>query len=64
VLTGRDCFAFLFMILTLVGLERTALFIFAGVGIIWLIYIIVSSLVPAQPVRRRHGMVLDFLSRL
>jgi phosphatidylglycerophosphate synthase len=56
VLTGRDCFAFLFMVLTLVGLERTALFIFAGVGTIWLIYIIVSSLLPAQPARHGHGM--------
>lgn len=56
VLTGRDCFAFLFMVLTLVGQERLALFIFAGVGTIWLIYIIVSSLLPTPPAPREHGM--------
>ena len=30
VLTGRDCFAFLFMVLILAGLERTALIIYRG----------------------------------
>lgn len=43
-LTGRDCFAFLFMVLIIAGLERTALSIFAGVGTIWLLYVIVSLL--------------------
>jgi phosphatidylglycerophosphate synthase len=43
-LTGRDCFAFLFMVLIMAGLERTALFIFTGVGSIWLLYVIVSLL--------------------
>ena len=38
-LTGRDCFAFLYMILILVGLERLALFIYSGVGTIWIIYV-------------------------
>jgi phosphatidylglycerophosphate synthase len=52
VLTGRDCFAFLFMVLTIVGLAREALIIFAGVGGIWLIYILVSALLPV-PHRRR-----------
>lgn len=56
VLTGRDCFAFLFMVLTVTGLERIALLIFAGVGTIWLIYIIVSALLPTPPAPRGHGM--------
>lgn len=43
-LTGRDCFAFLYMVLIIVGLERTALGIYAGVGTIWLPYVIVSVL--------------------
>lgn len=51
ILTGRDCFAFLFMVLTIVGLERAALIIFAGVGTIWLVYILVSALLPV-PARR------------
>lgn len=45
-LTGRDCFAFLFMVLTIVGLERVALGIFAGVGTIWFLYVLISSLLP------------------
>jgi CDP-L-myo-inositol myo-inositolphosphotransferase len=45
-LTGRDCFAFLFMALTIVGLERIALCIFAGVGTIWFLYVLLSSLLP------------------
>lgn len=52
VLTGRDCFAFLFMALTIIGLERTALMIFAGVGTVWLTYILVSSLLPVPHARR------------
>lgn len=56
VLTGRDCFAFLFMALTLVGLERAALFIFAGVGTIWLIYILVSSALPAPRPPQGQGV--------
>lgn len=46
VLTGRDCFAFLFMVLTVVGLERVALSIFAGVGVVWFLYVLLSSLLP------------------
>jgi CDP-L-myo-inositol myo-inositolphosphotransferase len=46
VLTGRDCFAFLFMVLTVTGLERVALYIFAGVGTIWFLYVLLSSLLP------------------
>lgn len=44
-LTGRDCFAFLYMVLIIVGLERTALMIYAGVGTIWIAYV-VGSLLP------------------
>jgi len=43
-LTGRDCFAFLFMALILVGLERTALMIYAGVGTVWIVYVLASLL--------------------
>jgi 1L-myo-inositol 1-phosphate cytidylyltransferase / CDP-L-myo-inositol myo-inositolphosphotransferase len=45
-LTSRDCFAFLFMVLIILGLERTALWIYAGVGTVWLPYVIVSVLLP------------------
>jgi phosphatidylglycerophosphate synthase len=44
-LTGRDCFAFLFMVLIMAGLERPALMIYAGVGTIWFLYVI-ASLIP------------------
>ncbi len=46
-LTGRDCFAFLFMVLIIVGLERAALMIYAGVGTIWILYVL-SSLLPVR----------------
>jgi phosphatidylglycerophosphate synthase len=45
-LTSRDCFAFLYMALIIAGLERTALWIYAGVGTIWLPYVILSVLLP------------------
>jgi CDP-L-myo-inositol myo-inositolphosphotransferase len=45
--SSRDFFAFLFMLLTLVGLERTALCIFAGVAVIWFFYVLIASLMPA-----------------
>lgn len=47
VLSSRDCFAFLFMVLTILGLERVALFIFAGVAAIWFGYVLIASLLPA-----------------
>jgi 1L-myo-inositol 1-phosphate cytidylyltransferase / CDP-L-myo-inositol myo-inositolphosphotransferase len=50
-LTGRDCFAFLYMALIIAGLERTALWIYAGVGTVWLSYVILSVLLP-RPGRR------------
>jgi phosphatidylglycerophosphate synthase len=43
-LSSRDCFAFLFMALILVGLEWVALSIFAGIAVIWLPYVVVSLL--------------------
>ena len=52
VLTGRDCFAFLFMALTLVGLERVALMIYAGVGTIWFSYVLGSLLLVPGRSRR------------
>lgn len=43
-LTGRDVFAFLYMVLILTGLERTALSIYAAVGAIWFPYVLVTLL--------------------
>jgi CDP-L-myo-inositol myo-inositolphosphotransferase len=45
-LTSRDCFAFLYMVLIIAGLERTALWIYASVGTVWLPYVVVSLLLP------------------
>ncbi len=52
VISSRDFFALLFMLLTLVGLERVALCIFAGVAVIWFFYVLVASLL-ATPRRYR-----------
>lgn len=45
-LSSRDCFAFLFMVLILVGLERVALSIFGGIAMIWFPYVLVTLLLP------------------
>jgi phosphatidylglycerophosphate synthase len=45
-LTGRDVFAFLFMVLIIVGLADVALMIFATVGTIWIFYVFVTLLLP------------------
>ncbi|HEV7659416.1 MAG TPA: CDP-alcohol phosphatidyltransferase family protein [Allosphingosinicella sp.] len=50
-LTGRDCFAFLFMALILTGLERTALSIYAGVGTLWFLYVLTTLLPRSRAVR-------------
>jgi CDP-L-myo-inositol myo-inositolphosphotransferase len=50
-LTGRDCFAFLFMVLILTGLERTALSIYAGVGTLWFLYVLTTLLPRSRAVR-------------
>lgn len=47
-LSSRDCFAFLFMVLILLGLEWVALSIFAGIAVIWLPYVVVSVLLSRQ----------------
>ncbi|HEY5711908.1 MAG TPA: CDP-alcohol phosphatidyltransferase family protein, partial [Allosphingosinicella sp.] len=52
-LTGRDVFAFLYMVLIIVGLERVALCIYAGVGAVWIVYV-VASLLP-WPKERFRG---------
>ena len=44
VISSRDFFALLFMLLTLAGLERVALCIFAGVAVIWFCYVLIASL--------------------
>jgi len=50
-LTGRDCFAFLFMVLIIFGQERTALGIYAGVGTVWFLYVLASLLPVPRPFR-------------
>jgi CDP-L-myo-inositol myo-inositolphosphotransferase len=47
VISSRDFFAFMYMVLTIVGLERVALCIFAGVAVIWFSYVVIASLLPA-----------------
>ena len=43
-LTGRDVFAFLYMVLIFVHLERVALSIYAGVGVIWIVHVLATLL--------------------
>lgn len=45
-LTSRDCFAFLYMVLIIAGLERVALGIYAGVGTVWIVYVTASLALP------------------
>lgn len=52
-LTSRDCFAFLFMILIILGLAHVALGIFASVGTIWIVYVVGSLLLPGLGPRYR-----------
>ena len=47
-LTSRDCFAFLFMVLIILGLAHVALGIFASVGTIWIVYVVGSLLLPGH----------------
>jgi CDP-L-myo-inositol myo-inositolphosphotransferase len=48
-LSSRDTFAFLFMVLILVGLERVALGIFAGIAMIWFPYVLITQLPQPRP---------------
>jgi len=41
-LSGRDTYAFLFMVLIIAGLERTALIIFTGVATLWFVYLLLT----------------------
>lgn len=41
-LSSRDCYAFLFVVLIITGLERTALMIFASIATVWFIYVIAA----------------------
>jgi phosphatidylglycerophosphate synthase len=45
-LTSRDCFAFLFMVLIIVGLGSQALMVGALVGTIWLLYVFATLVLP------------------
>jgi 1L-myo-inositol 1-phosphate cytidylyltransferase / CDP-L-myo-inositol myo-inositolphosphotransferase len=51
-LSSRDCFAFLFMVLIILGLERVALSILSGVATIWFLYVL-ASLAPVPRAFRR-----------
>lgn len=51
-LSSRDCFAFLFMVLIILGLERTALSIFSGVATLWIVYVL-ACLAPGPNAFRR-----------
>jgi CDP-L-myo-inositol myo-inositolphosphotransferase len=63
VVASRDCFAFLFMILIIAGLERTALSIFSALATIWILFVL-SSLFAVRDAgfARRHRLngMLDF----
>lgn len=48
-LSSRDCFAFLFMILIILGLAHVALGIFATVGTVWILYVLISLLPWPRP---------------
>ena len=52
VISSRDFFAFMYMALTILGLERVALCIFSGVAAIWFPYVLLSSLLAAPPLSR------------
>jgi CDP-L-myo-inositol myo-inositolphosphotransferase len=54
-LTSRDCFAFLYMVLIIAGLERIALGIYAGVGTVWIVYVVASLLLPRPGARFRNA---------
>jgi CDP-L-myo-inositol myo-inositolphosphotransferase len=54
-LTSRDCFAFLYMVLIIAGLERVALGIYAGVGTVWIVYVVASLLLSGPSARFRNA---------
>lgn len=56
-LSSRDCFAFLYMVLIIAGLERTALWIFASVATIWFPYLLISLWTGSRPSWQRGGPV-------
>jgi 1L-myo-inositol 1-phosphate cytidylyltransferase / CDP-L-myo-inositol myo-inositolphosphotransferase len=58
-LTGRDCFAFLYMVLIIIGLERTALGIYAAVGTIWLPYVVLTVLLSRSGARPTLSPILE-----
>jgi len=51
-LSSRDCFAFLFMVLIILGLERIALSILSAVTTIWFLYVL-AALAPVPRAFRR-----------
>jgi 1L-myo-inositol 1-phosphate cytidylyltransferase / CDP-L-myo-inositol myo-inositolphosphotransferase len=52
-LSSRDCFAFLYMVLIIAGLERTALSIFAAIATIWFAYLLISLWSGSSPLAAR-----------
>jgi len=51
-LSSRDCFAFLFMVLIIFGLERIALSILSAVATIWFFYVLAALAPLPRPFRR------------
>ena len=45
-LTSRDCFAFLFLILIIVGLAQEALLVGALIGTVWMLYVFATLVLP------------------
>lgn len=50
-LSGRDCYAFLFMVLIAAGLERPALIIFVSIATLWFVYVLAAFIPWRRAVR-------------
>jgi hypothetical protein len=46
VLTSRDCYAFLFMVLIIAGLAAEALMTGALIGTVWMLYVFATLVLP------------------
>ena len=53
VLSGRDCYAFLYMLLIVAGFERTALIIYTSIATLWFMYVLALLSPPTQSLSRR-----------
>jgi len=43
-LSGRDCYAFLFMLLIIAGFERAGLIVYTSIATLWFLYVLASLL--------------------